>query len=361
MLTRRSFLSQGLLAVVATGCSSSEPTPATVRQNGASDPSRDTGPRSTVGREQVKLKAFTPLSLCLAGWAAAREHGFFAAEGLDVEFLPPSLTDTPSHHPFGSSLMGPTGTVRGDLVVLEYQNLADLVQGHGDYYVVAGEHSGCRQLFVPIASPIRSVADLAAKRIGINPAFNDSILWEYLARQAGLSRGSIEWVFNSMVPGTDEEIEFIKREFAAGRLDAYAQGDPVGEILEVDGIARRIASNTWTPPLNGWYCCMVGVRRAIVDANPKVARAVIRAFRRSADFVEKNPAEAVTISIRAGYLPKDTRQDVAARLLGEYVWTVTDRIEEDLERYFGLLIEFGRLPKSSMPRELVKRVYRSGA
>ena len=138
------------------------------------------------------------------------------------------------------------------------------------------------------------------------------------------------------------------------------ESDPVGEILRVDGVTRRLASNTWTPPLNGWYCCMIGIRRALVDANPEVAKAVTRAFRRSAEFVEKSPAEAVALSVEAGYLPKDTRQDIAARLLGEYVWTATGRIEEDLERYFNLLIEAGRLPKSSSPSELVKRVYRSG-
>jgi ABC-type nitrate/sulfonate/bicarbonate transport system substrate-binding protein len=291
------------------------------------------------------------------GWNAAVERGFFAAEGLDVELLP-MAPGTPAHHPGGAFLTGPTGVVRGDLVLLEYQNLADLALGNGDYYVIAGEHSGCRQLFVPAGSPVRSMADLAGKRIGLNPAFNDSLMWEYLARQAGLGPSSIRWVSNSLPSGSAEEIEFIKREFAAGRLDAYVESDPVGEILRVDGVARRLASNTWTPPLNSWYCCMIGVRRALVDANPDVAKAVIRAFRRSADFVEKNPAEAVALSVEAGYLPKDTRQDIAARLLGEYVWTATGRIEEDLERYFNLLIEAGRLPKSSSPRELVQRVYR---
>jgi ABC-type nitrate/sulfonate/bicarbonate transport system substrate-binding protein len=358
MPTRRTFLSQGLLALAATRCSSSESVSSKPVQNDKSDPSR-AEQVSTVSRQRVKLAAQLPRVLCQAGWIVARERGFFAAEGLDVEFLPPVAT-TPSHHPFGSFLTGPMGVMRGDMVVLEYQNLADLVSGNGDYYVVAGEHSGCRQLVVPVASSIRSIADLAGKRVGINPAYNDSILWEYLARQAGVNPSAIQWVLNSALPGSEEEIAYIKREFAAGRLDGYAQADPFGEILAVDGIARRIASNTWTPPLNGWYCCMIGVRRALVDANPDVVKAITRSLRRGADLVESDPADAVATAVKGGYLSKDTRQDVAARLLGEYVWTVTGRIEEDLERYFSLLIEFGRLPKSAVPRELVKQVYRSG-
>jgi len=66
----------------------------------------------------------------------------------------------------------------------------------------------------------------------------------------------------------------------------------------------------------------------------------------------------VALSVAKGYLPRDTPQDLSARLLREYVWTATGRIEEDLERYFQLLIEAGRLPASASPRELVKQVYR---
>lgn len=354
-MNRRRFLSVVLPALAAARCSRAEQAPGGQPEAPAA---QSAAPPGSPSASLVKLTAFTAPALCLVGWNVALKKGFFAAEGLDVEFLRPATTDTPAHHPFGSFLSGPMGVVRGDLVVLEYQNLADLALGHGDYYVVAGEHSGCRQLFVPVDSPVRSIADLAGKRIGLNPSFNDIIMWEYLARQAGATPSSIQWVSNSIVPGTFEELEFIKREFAAGRLDAYVESDPVGEILKADGVARLVASNTWTSPLNGWYCCMIGVRRALVDANPEVAKAAIRAFRRSAAFVEKNPAEAVALSVDAGFMPKETRQDIAARLLGEYVWTTTGRIEEDLERYFTLLIDAGRLPKSSSPRELVARVYR---
>jgi hypothetical protein len=59
-------------------------------------------------------------------------------------------------------------------------------------------------------------------------------------------------------------------------------------------------------------------------------------------------------------MPADTPQELCAQLLKEYVWTATGRIEEDLERYFQLLIEAGRLPASSSPHELVARVYRRG-
>ena len=161
-------------------------------------------------------------------------------------------------------------------------------------------------------------------------------------------------------PEHESGAEFVKREFATGHLDAYVAGDPLGEILKDAGVARLLASNTWTPPLSGWYCCMVAVRREVIDEHPEVAGAVTRAFRRSAAFIEQDPVAAVALSIKPGHMAADTPRDLSARLLGEYVWTATGRIEEDLERYFQLLIEAGRLPASAVPIELVRRVYRSG-
>jgi ABC-type nitrate/sulfonate/bicarbonate transport system substrate-binding protein len=105
---------------------------------------------------------------------------------------------------------------------------------------------------------------------------------------------------------------------------------------------------------------MVAVRREVLEARPDVATAVMRAYRRSADFIEQNPDEAVALSVNAGYMARDTPREICGRLLREYVWTATGRIEEDLERYFQMLIEAGRLPASSPPRAYVEQVYRSG-
>jgi ABC-type nitrate/sulfonate/bicarbonate transport system substrate-binding protein len=286
----------------------------------------------------------------------ALARGLFAAEGLDVDLLPGDLSK--AHRMGGGDwLVGPNGPVRADITTIEFQALVDMALGQLDYYVIAGEHSGCRQLIVPVNSSIQSVADLTGKRIGL-PPINDRLMWDYLIRQASVAPESVRWVFTTVAPGGSEEIEFVKREFTASRLDAYVTTDPSGEILKIDGVARLLASNTWTSPLSGWYCCMIAVRHAVLDAHPEVARALTRAYRQSATLIERNPAEAVALSVKAGYMPSDTRQDLCARLLGEYVWTATGRIEEDLQRYFQLLIEAGRLPKSSSPAELVKRVYR---
>jgi sulfonate transport system substrate-binding protein len=347
--TRRRFLSVVFPALAAASCSQSGSSADSVR-----DPAAVPRPPTTT-TPPLKLTIQHQPNLCNVGVRVAYERGFFAAEGLDATLLNRDLSGGHDHSV--SHLVGPSGPVRADISIIEYPNLPQIASGALDYYVILGEHSGCRQLVVPVRSTIHTVADLKGKRIGIPPS-TDPVMWEFLARQAGVDPKALNWVFVPRWIGSSDELAFVQREFASGSLDAYVTGDPVGEILIVDGFARRLASNTWTPPLNGWYCCMWAVRRELLDQHPWLAKALTRAVQQSTQFVERNPAEAVALSVSKGYMPKDTRQDLSARLLGEYVWTGTGRIEADLERYFQLLIEAGKIPASASPQELVKRVYR---
>ena len=53
------------------------------------------------------------------------------------------------------------------------------------------------------------------------------------------------------------------------------------------------------------------------DRRSPVAGAVMRAYRQSAAFIEQHPMDAVTLSVEAGYMPRDTPRDLCARLLRE--------------------------------------------
>jgi ABC-type nitrate/sulfonate/bicarbonate transport system substrate-binding protein len=189
----------------------------------------------------------------------------------------------------------------------------------------------------------------------------DTLIWEDLIGAARAGSERTQWI-RSPFGGDDprETLDWIKEQFAAGQIDASIAPDPVGEILKADGVARLVASNTWTAPLNGWYCCMLAIRRELVDRHPDLPGRFTRAIRAAAALVEKDPAAQVAFLVEKGYFPPSTRQDLSARLLGEYVWATTGRIEQDLERYFQLLIDAGRIRDSASPAELVKRVYRGG-
>ena len=353
-LGRRQFLSVALPALAVARCSRSEPVPA--------DERRESVPQaepSIVPKDASRLRlttAKTSAALCLIDWMIAREKGLFAAEGLDIEYLEQDWSRHQGHHLQSAWLNGPTGPVRCDAMVVEYPSLQDMASGSLDYYVVGGEHSGCRQIVCAVDSPIRTLADLRGKRIGLRPN-EDTLVWDFLI---GTTPGAqpTTWIRAPFPGGDPREHDWVKEGFAAGRIDAYVGPDPIGEILKTEGVARLVASNTWTPPLNGWYCCMLAVRKALVDAHPDLPARFTRAIRKAAAFVEEKPAEAVALAVEKGFLPSSTRQDLSARLLGEYVWAATGRIEQDLERYFQILSDAGRVPATTPPRELVKLVYR---
>jgi NitT/TauT family transport system substrate-binding protein len=305
------------------------------------------------------LKAGEARALCTLNWFIALEKGFFRAEGLDVEPLPQDRSRMHDHALQSAWLNGPEGPVRNDLMPIEYPSLPAMAAGDMDYYIVAGEHSGCRQIVCPTSSSIRTTTDLRGKRIGIHPN-EETLIWELLISNAP-AVAKPTWIRGPFAAGDPRELEWVKREFADGRIEAYAARDPSGEILKAEGAARLVASNTWTSPLRDWYCCMVGVRKELVDRHPDLPGAVTRAFRLAAAYVAEKPAEVVALAVASGRLAASVAQDVYARLLAEYVWTTTGRIQEDLERYFQLLIDAGRMKGDVPPRELVARVYRSSA
>ncbi len=274
---RRPLLLSLPFLLVLTACSEPEPGPPTAAEPSSEDKSGD----------GVRVSApIRPGTVCFIDWAIAREKGFFAAEGLDMKF---GALDTSRGTIL--ALAAPDGPIDAEMGIVEYPELDDLASGELDYYVMAGEHSGCKQLVVPVDSLVESIADLKGKRVGINTT-NDVLMWEFFARQAGLMRDDLVFVPHDFPPGSPEAVEHLRREFAAGRLDAAIDSDPVGKILLAEGAARPLVSNTHTAPLSNMSCCMLAVWRNVPDQHPGgIPAALIASMVKTAAAVQRQVAD----------------------------------------------------------------------
>ena len=157
-----------------------------------------------------------PGILCQLDWVVAKERGFFADEGLDVEFLDTDYTAANT-----VTGVGPNGPELTDVGVVEYPALPRLASRVDNYYVVAGEHSGCRQLVVRADSPINTLEELGGARVAIDGA-TATAMWDYLVRTVNPETEGLRWE----VGAGPEAIADLLRE---GRVDAAVLVDPWDE------------------------------------------------------------------------------------------------------------------------------------
>lgn len=55
-------------------------------------------------------------------------------------------------------------------------------------------------------------------------------------------------------------------------------GEPGPLTLRLQKVARPMATQAYQAPYNQTYCCMLGIKRAIVDGQPDKAALIVRAF-----------------------------------------------------------------------------------
>src|SRR3712207_3277180 len=112
-------------------------------------------------------------------------------------------------------------------------------------------HRGCLRVQAPVNSPIKTVADLRGKRIGVP------------------GMGTPPFIFANRVLGANgidpgKEIEW--RVFTAGELglaldkgevDAVATSEPIGSLLLAQEKVRNIADQAKDAPYKDEYCCAI--------------------------------------------------------------------------------------------------------
>ena len=167
----------------------------------------------------------------LAGWELAKDNGYFKAAQLTPQF---TTLKTPAD--MVPSLIG------GKLEVgaLNPGNLAQAAQQKLPLKIIGATYyaNGEQGLYVKPSSPIKSIADLKGKTIGLGALKNNShaALLEQLA-QAGIGPNDVKF---TLVPIADAPAQL-----RAGRVDAAQISEPLVSV-EGDKI-RAVVPNLYAP------------------------------------------------------------------------------------------------------------------
>jgi NitT/TauT family transport system substrate-binding protein len=282
-LDRRAFLILGGAAAAAialpsalTGCSAPAAGGGGGSTTGSSAP---TTPAEEFPLGKIQIQALAAGS-CATPTYVAKEKGFWAEEGLDVEFVS------------GTFQQQKDGLASGSFIVTngDFQFFPAINEGL-DAKVIGGMHEGCIKLLVPADSPIQTVAELRGKLIGV-----DEI-------------GGTPWAITSVAladAGIDPSEEAGAVTFAPydltvleevanrGEVDAFAAWDPFATIAEQNG--SRVLVDIGTHPLfAGKFCCFLYASGIAIEQNPGQVKAVLNGWNKAIEWTAANPEEAAKI------------------------------------------------------------------
>ena len=286
-------------------------------------------------------------SLCGAPIYIAYEKGFFAEEGFDVNLI---SADTETRK-IGLN-NGTIPIVNGD-----FQFFPSIEQGV-HVKVVDGLHNGCIKFVVRPDSDIKTVEDLKGKKIGVDEIGGTphqvASVW---LEQAGISAlqkdGEVEFL-----PFADGNLEL--EALYNGDLDVAAMWDPLGSVAEKAGKVKVIFDLSTDPAFAGKYCCFLYASEKLLNEKPDEIAALLRAYRKAQDWINKNPEEAVEIIISGKYAQIEDKE-LAVELIKSYEYpSFEDRssnkqsVESDVKYFVQALYDIGYL--NSDPEQFAKDI-----
>ena len=210
--------------------------------------------------------------------------------------------------------------------------------------VLAGVHVGCFEVFVN--GPIRSVAELGGKKVGIQAVGSPEHLFlSVIAANVGIDpQAQIEWV-------TGGEVR-PKELFIDGKIDVFLGFPPEPQELRARRIGRVVVNSAVDRPWSQYFCCMLAGNTDYAENHPVATKRVVRAILKAADLCASEPARAAQILVNGEFTP---RYDYALQALEEIPydkWREYDA--EDTMRFYALRLHELGVIKTSPKRVLAE-------
>lgn len=143
------------------------------------------------------------------------------------------------------------------------------------------------EFVVPKDSPIKSIAELAGKKVASGPGIQNVTLAKIILEKNGIANPTVtELPIGQHVPA-----------LAAGQVDAVYTLEPTGtagrlkgltRVLEPGVISKYVLGNADAP----WFGGSASVTTAFLKEQPELAKRYIAAYAKAVDWVRKNPDES---------------------------------------------------------------------
>ncbi|MEL7624760.1 MAG: ABC transporter substrate-binding protein [Clostridiales bacterium] len=289
-----------LFLTVLSGCgsnpapSSGSNSPATTEPSSAAEtpaalPGRNVIKSSEAEYDGYVVKVVLGSGICGAPLHMAMEQGYFAEEGIEVEFV--KVGDSTIHDLIA--------TGKGDC---GYAMLPDTIlridQGF-DCRIALGIHTGCLEILVKADSDITDITQLRGKKIGVPGLASSGRVFATRALQSkgvGVTADNMEVEFVAFSRG---ELSLMLEN---GTIDAVAINDPTAGTIVDSGVGRSILANATHPDYQDEICCVGLMGPKFVEEHPYAAAAFLRAIQKGGKFVTENPVETARIQIEKSYV-----------------------------------------------------------
>jgi NitT/TauT family transport system substrate-binding protein len=162
-------------------------------------------------------------------------------------------------------------------------------------------------------SGIQSVADLKGKTVATELGAVDHFMLLMALQRAGLSQNDISFVNMSV---NDAAPAFI-----AGRLDAVAVWQPFISQIQRTGQGRVLFDSRELP---GLIPDLLVARSDLLQQQPAQLQAILRAWYRSLEFIQRSPDQAYAIMARHAETDLDEYRDFAG---GTRLFSLADNLE----------------------------------
>jgi sulfonate transport system substrate-binding protein len=197
-------------------------------------------------------------------------------------------------------------------------------------------------ILVPKDSPIKTVADLRGKKIGLNKGSNVHYLLVRALDKAGLKYADVELVF---LPPPDGRAAFEK-----GAIDAWVIWEPYRTAAEMSLGARTLADGTGLVSNNDFFF----VAEPFAQAHPQIIDVVLRATRDVfAQAAKDIPGTAKTFSAAAGF--PVTVMEAALSHRGFDVHLMNDRVIAEQQLIADAFKALGLFPAAIKVSDAVRK------